>query len=56
MIIGNNYGELDTETGERKGFNPETGTCENHDWINNGEGGSAYRQCSYCGEREPLVE
>ena len=27
-----------------------------HDFIKVGDGDLAYQQCSYCGEREPLVE
>ena len=56
MIIGDNYGETDTETGERFGMGGQNGDVCSHKWIKSGDGGSAYQECSYCGEKESLVE
>jgi len=57
MIIGDNYGEYNTETNERLGMGGENGDICNHKFeLIVGDGGSSYKQCSYCGERESLVE
>lgn len=64
MIIGDNYGEYDTETGEQFGLGGQNGNVCNHKFekvIGNCDvhthepqvdcSACFYCQCSYCGER-----
>ena len=63
MIIGDNYGETDTETGERFGMGGQNGNVCNHKFENvrktleerdsdslEGKHSPYYRRCSFCWE------